>query len=246
MPRKETKTTAKASPRRKKTNVVTESTFTRESTGTQIHKPVIGIGTWIALVLFAGLVTFAIFLNKKEETAVEATPTSGTVPLFPATEGTPSSIEVKPAEGEAVRVLRNEENVWVLELPFETEVDPGLSEAAATQVSALQEISTVQGDLADFGLENPAFVITVGFASGKTHTLEIGDMTPSNRGYYVRVDEDRLVVVAVSGLDALLQLQFSPPYLNTPTPTATTPPPTETPTPAPPTETPAASVTPTP
>ncbi len=119
MPRKETKPTAKASPRRKKTNVVTESTFTRESTGTQIQKPVIGIGTWIALVLFAGLVTFAIFLNKKEETAVEATPTSGTVPLFPATEGTPSSIEVKPAEGEAVRVLRNEENVWVLELPFD-------------------------------------------------------------------------------------------------------------------------------
>ena len=212
------------------------------------QRPVFRVGTWAALLLFAVLIGLAVFLNKKKETTPEETPTKATTSLFAATDGTPSSIEVKPAEGDAVRIARNKDNVWVLEMPLETEADQGLSEAAATQISAIQEVSTVEGDPAIFGLANPAYLITVKFASGKEHTLEVGDITPSNSGYYVRVDKGRIVVADLSGIEAILQLQVVPPYLNTPTPTPTLPPPTETPTPAPPTETvaPEATVTPTP
>ena len=245
MPRKTT-SDSQPTPRQKKTRAASGSA--KEAPVTKQQKPVFSVGTLFTLVLLAALLALAIYLNQNKDVSPEETPTTAVTNLFPATDGTPSSIEVKPAEGEAVRIVRNEENVWVLELPYETEADQGFAEAAATQVSAIREISTVQGELSDFGLDSPDYVVTVKFASGKTHTLEIGDLTPSNSGFYVRIDKDRIVVAGMSGLDALLQLQSSPPYLNTPTPTPTEPPPTETPTPAPPTETatPEASVTPTP
>ncbi len=189
------------------------------------------MGTWIALALLAVMVGLAIFVSQKKGAAeTEATPTAGTTNLFAPAEGTPSSIEVKPAEGDAVRIVRNEKNVWAMELPLETEADPGASEAAATQISALKIVSTVEGKPDIFGFDKPAYVITIGFAGGKQHTLEIGDKTPTDSGYYVRIDKDQMVIADLNGIESLLNLQAFPPYLNTPTPTPSPVPPTETPT----------------
>jgi hypothetical protein len=63
--------------------------------------------------------------------------------------------------------------------------------------------------------------------------LEVGDSTPTNSGYYVRVDKDKMMIADLSGISSLLQLAAFPPYLNTPTPTSLP----STPTPVPPTET---------
>src|SRR5258706_553103 len=64
------------------------------------------------------------------------------------------------------------------------------------------------------------------------------DATPTNSGYYVRLDNGKIRIAGLSGIDALTNLIVSPPYLNTPTPSPL--PPTETPTPG------EATVTPTP
>jgi hypothetical protein len=136
-------------------------------------------------------------------------------------------------------VALNAENVWALELPIQAEANQGLAEAAATQVSALKSISPINADPEIFGLKNPAFTITIEFKGGAKHTLEVGDSTPTQSGYYVRVDKDKMMIADLSGIESLLQLVSSPPYLNTPTPTALPP----TPTPVPATE---ASGTPTP
>jgi hypothetical protein len=211
------------------------------------HKSAINPGTWITLLLLAVIVGFAVYLKRGKEDTAEATPTSEQIAfVFPPAEGTASSIEIKPAEGDAVRIVRNTENAWMMELPLETEADPGLAEAAASQLSALDVVSPVEGDPKTFGLDTPDYVITVKFANGKSHTLEIGDSTPSNSGYYVRLDGDKMMITGLSGVDSLVQLTLFPPYLNTPTPTATL-----TATPIPPTETPVpptveTTVTPTP
>jgi hypothetical protein len=121
-----------------------------------------------------------------------------------------------------------------VEKPFVAEADQGLVEAAAAQISALQVISPINDGKSpsDYGLDNPAYTITIGFGSGKERTLEVGDATPSNSGYYVRVDKDKMMIADLSGISSLLQLSFFPPYLNTPTPTALP----ATPTPVPATE----------
>lgn len=176
-------------------------------------------GTWITVLIFIGLVVAAIYLNRKKETvATEATPVSGPSYLFSVSvEGNPTSIEIAPAEGEAVKLLRNSENIWALELPREAEADQGLAEAAATQLSALEILSEVDSDPAIFGLDTPSHVISLEFANGKKHTLEVGDSTPTNSGYYVRLDKDKMMIVDLSGIDSLVQLAVAPPYLPTPT-----------------------------
>ncbi|MBK8420784.1 DUF4340 domain-containing protein [Candidatus Villigracilis saccharophilus] len=176
-------------------------------------------GTWITVLIFIGLVAAAVYINRQKETAAaEATPVSGPSYLFSASvEGNPTSIEVAPAEGEAVKLLRNAENIWALELPREAEADQGLAEAAATQLSALEILSEVDSDPAIFGLDTPSHVISLEFANGKKHTLEVGDSTPTNSGYYVRLDKDKMMIVDLSGIDSLVQLAATPPYLPTPT-----------------------------
>jgi hypothetical protein len=256
MARKTTSTT-KATPRKK------TSTARKElpsATTVKLQKPMFRTGTWITLLLLAALIGFASYLKwEKETTAIDTTPTSEeTAYVFASTAGIVSSIEIKPADadGESVRITRNEQNVWAIELPLEAEADQGLAEAAATQISALKVISPIDGKPDIFGLDHPAYTVTIEFAGGtpalaggarEKHTLEIGDSTPTNSGYYVRIDKDKMMITDLSGIDSLLQLVNFPPYLNTPTPTPL--PPTETP--VPPTEargasTPEATVTPTP
>ncbi|MBI5965247.1 MAG: DUF4340 domain-containing protein [Chloroflexi bacterium] len=194
--------------------------------------------TWIVLVIFALMVGAVYYLNNKKETEpADTTPTVGVAFVFNESDGIANSIEVKPSTGETIRVARDANNVWALELPIETEADQSSTEAAASQLSALQVISTVDGDPSIFGFDAPGYIITIGFADGETHTLEIGDSTPTNSGYYVRLDKKKMMIVGLSGIDALTQLAFFPPYLNTPTPSPL--PPTEAPVPD-------SSVTPTP
>ena len=209
----------KPAARRTSTKKITAPVMTREESPAKKQGPVFRTGTWVAILILAALIAFAVYLNKQKESApAEETPTVEPVALFAATEGSPSSIEVAPAEGEAVKIARNAENAWAIVLPNEVEADQGLSEAAASQVSALQVISPVEGEASIFGLENPAYTITIEFATGTKHTLEIGDATPTNSGYYVRLDNTRMLITDLSGIDALLQLQAFPPILVTPAP----------------------------
>jgi hypothetical protein len=212
----------------------------KETPAPKPGKPVFRTGTWISVLLLAALIGGAFYINKNKETAVDAEVTATTEPAFIfETDGIVSSIEVKPTDGETVKVARGGDGVWALELPFETEANQGLVEAAASQITALQIIREVDADPSIFGFDSPSYLITVEFSDGKTSVLEVGDATPTNSGYYVRVDKEKMVIVGLSSIDALTTLPFSPPYLNTPTPTAL--PATPTPEPAP-----EATVTPTP
>ena len=222
-----TTTSAVRKPRRMATPQTTPIASV-ESAGTPTaairRKPAFQAGTWITILLLAALIGLAYYLNtEKEKTgAEEAISTVETSYIFTEADGVVSSIEVKPAEGETVKIARNTENIWAVTLPMEAEADQGLAESAATQITALSISSQIEDGKSPeiFGLDQPAYVISIEFKDGKKHILEVGDATPTNSGYYVRVDKDKMVITDLSGIDALLQLGFFPPYLNTPVPTA--------------------------
>jgi hypothetical protein len=204
-------------------------------------RPIFSMGTWAAVILLIGLIGATIYINRQKETkAAETTPTTLAANLFGPEDGKVTSIEIKPAEGEPAKVVRNAENVWVLELPEQAEANQEMAEAASTQIAALQVIAPVEGDPSIFGFDAPVYAITVEFDNGKTHTFEVGDNTPTYSGYYVRLDKGKMMIVSLNGIDSLLNLVNFPPYLNTPTPTAL--PPTE----APAVSTPESTVTPAP
>ncbi len=177
--------------------------------------------TWIALVLLAGLIAFAYYYkNQKALNAMEELAPSADQPalLFTAEEGQASSIKVVASAGGIVELGRDDQGQWVLKSPQDAPADQGLAEAAASQVSTLRILDEV--DLAPdlIGLSQPAYVMSLGFTAGSKHSLEVGDKTPSESGYYVRVDGGRTVILSAPGLEALINLVDFPPYAATPTP----------------------------
>ena len=236
-PKTETK---KSSPVKKATRPTTTSTTRKPRTKTTPQatpaavvelpptpsvrrKPIFQAGTWITVLLLAALIGLAYYLSseKKKTGAGDATPTQERAFIFNNADGVISGIEVKPAQGETAKIARNEENIWEVTLPTKAEADQGLAEAAATQITALPISSQIEDGKSPgiFGLDKPAYTITIEFKDGKKHTMEVGDATPTNSGYYVRVDNGKMMITDLSGIDAILQLEISPPYLNTPVPT---------------------------
>lgn len=222
------KTTKSKTPR------APRSTRTTRAVSTRPVKPAVSPVTWITLAVLAALAATVFFMNRKAEETASATPTPGETQtfVFDATRVV-TSIEIKPKDGDPLRIERNEEKVWVLTQPIEVEADPAAAEAAASQVTALAISETLDADPSIFGLVDPAYILTVEFEDGKTGTLEIGDSTPTGSGYYVRLDKKTIYIVGLEGINALTNLVTTPPYLYTPTPPATpTPLSTETAVPA--------------
>ncbi len=197
--------------------------------------------TWILLVLLVALVGVSYYLsNQKAKQAAAATPTAGPSSLFGAAEGNPTDIKIENTLGNSVEIARDATGTWVVKAPTAAPANQGDAEAAATQVGALRVLAGVQLGLDVVGLDKPADTITITFSGGKSHKLEVGSVTPIQDGYYVQLDGEKPQIVDKPGLDALLGLLTTPPYLATLTPVAS-----DTPTAIPETPTPEVTSTPT-
>jgi hypothetical protein len=177
--------------------------------------------TWIVLVIFLALTGLLLYLNQNEPPADEAdaTPTAPVEYLFDETDGLPSSIDIQARTGEQVAIERNDAGVWVLKQPIETEADQGSAEAAASQLTALRIISKPEVAPDEVGLVEPSYVMTVKLTGGTVEVVRIGDLTPTSSGYYTNINgSDEILIVGMTGLDSLLTLVSTPPYVNTPTP----------------------------
>ncbi|HET6595107.1 MAG TPA: DUF4340 domain-containing protein [Anaerolineales bacterium] len=179
--------------------------------------------TVVYIVLLLALAGVYYYLNNRPQPAeIELTGEPGTeaVPiyLFTAEEGTPTSIRIESKAGETVEVARGEDEAWALTEPVKAIADQASAEAAASQVTTMRVLETVPDvDLSIVGLQDPEYVLTIEFTSGGERSVDVGVITPSESGYYVR-DGEKVVIVSRSAIDALLGLLTSPPYLETPTP----------------------------
>ena len=178
--------------------------------------------TVVYIVLLLVLAGAYYYLNNREQPAdIELTvePTSEISYLFTPEEGTPTSIRIESRAGEAVEVTRGEDNAWALTQPDEAKADQAAAESAASQVTALRILDTVPDvDPGIVGLETPEYVLTIQFTGGAERTVDVGVITPSESGYYVRDADEGVVIVSRSAIDSLLGLLTNPPYLETPTP----------------------------
>lgn len=179
--------------------------------------------TWIVLVIFLALVGLMIYLNQKRPATTDettATPVAAVEYLINETEGLPSGIDIKSDTGDEVSIERNEAGNWVLKQPIEAEADQASAEAAASQLTALRIVSRPEVAPADAGLVQPSYTITVKLTGGTVKKVRIGDLTPTESGYYTSVDDsNEVIIVSKTGLDPLLTLVTSPPVAKAPTPT---------------------------
>ena len=195
--------------------------------------------TVVYLLLLLVLAGVYYYLNHREQPAdiaVTLEPESQVSYLFTADEGLPTSIRIEAKAGETVEVARGADEAWALILPVEAKADQAAAEAAASQVTTLRILDNVPDiDPEIVGLSVPEYTLNIHFTSGVERKAEIGVVTPTENGYYVRNADGEIVIVGKSSLDSLLGLLTNPPYLETPlpaTPEAGTPP-VETMTPAP-------------
>ncbi len=190
--------------------------------------------TWIYLLLALATLGVYYYLNNRvqpqEIADIGATlePTEEVAYLFDAGEGILTGIRVESKAGEVVEVARDAENAWALILPIEAAAEQGSAEAAASQIATIRiddRISTVAPK--DVGLDAPEYKLTVKFDGGVERIAEVGVVTPTGGGYYVRAN-DEIVIVSIDAIDSLIGLLTNPPYAETPTPSPI--PPTVTPT----------------
>lgn len=179
--------------------------------------------TVVYITILIALAGLYLYLNNRVQTAeptATGEPSSEIGYLFTAGEGMPISIFIEAKSGESVEIARNAENAWAVTRPVEAAAEQGASEAAASQVAAMRVLDRVpQIDPGVVGLKQPEYTLKVRFSSGTERTANIGVVTPTESGYYVQdTAGDEIVIVAKSGVDALLRLLAAPPYLATSTP----------------------------
>jgi len=62
-------------------------------------------------------------------------------------------------------------------------------------------------------LVQPSHVLTVISSANTQKAVRIGDLTPTESGYYAQSDEsEEILILSKSGVDALFTLLDSPPY----------------------------------
>ena len=186
--------------------------------------------TWIVLILLVLALGGYFFLRSHPQKSGTPTPTAaGSTFLLPANGPKLRSIRINDQQNNVSLIERDSSGNWNVILPTRAPADQGAAEAAETQVGALSivtKLATTPAQTA-MGLDTPADVIKLVYQDGTQHTIEVGSKTPTGSGYYVRFDGKSLYVISMDGIDPLLQMLSSPPYV----PTATPIPPTETPTP---------------
>lgn len=183
--------------------------------------------TIVYLLLFAAVLGAAYYFNSRQATAEDEIATETVAPveyLFTAADGLPTRIRIESKDGEVVEVARNAENAWALILPIEAVADQGSVEAAAGQVSTMRILERVPGLVPEAaGLADPEYAMMFQFTGGVERNIQIGVLTPTERGYYARAEDGEVLIVSVSAVDSLLELLTNPPYAPTTTPPPASP-----------------------
>ena len=180
--------------------------------------------TWILLIILLALVGLLVYLNQERnlETVAESTPVEPVEFLFSDTDGLPAEISISANQGDTVAIKRADSGSWVLAEPFEAEADQGSAEATASKVTSLRVLSRLDVPSDAVGLLPANYTLKLSFTSGVEKDVRIGDLTPTSTGYYASMDgETDTLILDKAGVEALLALIQSPPYLHTPTPSAT-------------------------
>jgi hypothetical protein len=180
--------------------------------------------TLILLVILA-LVVGAYFLIKNQPAKGKTlTPTAtGSSFLITQAQGVLQSLSISDNKGNKFQMQRDLSKSWVITAPSSGVADQGLASAAETQVGALSILTQLQTppDLSVVGLAGPAYTMQLGFVNGSSHKIDVGIISPTGSGYYVRFDGGKIYVIEKSGIDAILNLLTSPPFPATATPVPT-------------------------
>ena len=170
-----------------------------------IRKP-----TWIALAVFALLFVFAILWPRfsPEKSITESTPTVEPPWTFSLSELV--GIKVENFEKEkTIEFQKDTEGHWMQMMPNEGQADGELVEQTISWLTSPmvdRELSS-ETDLAQFGLNEPAGIITITLEDGTTNVLQVGDATVIGSMRYVKMPHSsRVLLIRIFDVNSVLEM----------------------------------------
>lgn len=158
----------------------------------------------IILVVVLGLLAGAYFYlnNKKagEENISEGPPDEDEILVIESERDKISSIEFNNESGN-FKVVKKGEESWAIEPAMEFPLSNETVESAATDFSAIVANKIIEekaSDLSKYGLDKPKSSVKVGLSDGTFKEVEVGNVTPTSDGIYVKnKGEDKVYVVGM-------------------------------------------------
>ena len=185
--------------------------------------------TWILLAIFVVFAGAAIFMQKSNISLVKPSPTPTSSPklLSEGSLDTLMSIDIKGSQAAPFMLKKGTDDQWKFVSLEGKPVDQGKIQEFISAVSNLSVYNSFEQSLPmDMtGLDPASYTLTLTMADGSTQILNIGKVTATNSGYYVRLNDGPTVVVNQYSIQDIINM-LQPVNFEVPTPTI---PPTETP-----------------
>ena len=117
-----------------------------------------------------------------------------------------SLVSMEYTDGETTMSFVKENDVWKVADNDEITLDSDSVESIASTLSQVAAVRVLEGadELSSYGLESPAYTITMESESGVTLTLYIGDTVDGN---YYATTNDKVVVYTI-GSSAVTAMEF--------------------------------------
>lgn len=150
-----------------------------------------------ALVVLGGLVWWS---NKSKPEDGDKPAGEDAPKILTLKAGEIQKVEIRRAGGELTVVSREGTGGWTIAEPRKYAADPDAMTSltgALAELSADKLVDEQTADFGPYGLKEPGVAVTATMKDGKTHTVLMGDATPSTGGFYVRTGADkRLFTIA--------------------------------------------------
>jgi hypothetical protein len=161
----------------------------------------------IAALVLAALGGF-VWWSNKSEAAKAAKPDPKAAPkILELKEADIKQIEIRHRDGETTVVKKDDGGKWSITSPAPLAADQsavGAITSAVTGLSADRMVDENASNLPSYGLDPARVTVIFTMADGKTHTVRIGEDTPTEGNTYAMVDGDkRLFTIATFGKTSL-------------------------------------------
>ena len=184
--------------------------------------------TLLTLLVFALLGGYVYFFEiKNKGSSEEAAFRSINTPVWQLRASDIVQLDISGPDGRTRLARAHQDAPWELvDVAAETRqpADDVRVDRIVNVLADLQatRVFTDTPDLAEYGLNKPAWRAELRLANGEVKTLQWGDQTPEGSAYYVKKGEEGTVyVISAFTIEDLKRLVREPAYPPTPTPTVT-------------------------
>lgn len=155
----------------------------------------------IILVVVVGLLTGAYFyLSKRNAGNTDAAGESTQdkeITVVKVNQDDIKSVEFNNQNGD-FKILRKDKDTWAMEPEMEFAVNKEAAASAAFDLAVIVANKIIEenpADLSKYGLDNPTTKVKLGMADGTTKEIDVGALTPTQEGVYVKNKDEKKVYV---------------------------------------------------